>query len=73
MNRRVCCVYVEARIVYVCVCCVYVENNHFPRIYRLFQQNPCMLRRFCVFKNWIVRFCIAIPMVLGANTYDIGT
>ena len=28
---------------------------------------------FVYSKNWIVRFCIAIPMVLGANTYDIGT
>ena len=66
---RVCCVYVEAPIVYVGVCCVYVENTHFPRIYRRFQQNPCMLRQFLYSELEKDRFCMAKPMVLDSNTY----
>ena len=66
---RVCCVYVEAPIVYVGVCCVYVENTHFPRIYRRFQQNPCMLRQFLYSELEKDRFCMAKPMVSDSNTY----
>ena len=68
-RQRVCCVYVEAPIVYVGVCCVYVENTHFPRIYRRFQQNPCMLRQFLYSELEKDRFCMAKPMVLASNTY----
>ena len=61
--------YVIGAIVYVSVCCVYVENTHFPRILRRFQQNLCMLRQFCELFFLIVRFCIAISMLSGSNTY----
>ncbi len=51
--RRVCCVYVKARIVYVCVPLVYVDFYKNPFIYRAFQHFSCMLRnkqknRHCV-------------------------
>ena len=42
--RRVCCVYVEALIVYVCVPLVYVDFYKNPFIYRAFRHFSCMLR-----------------------------
>ena len=41
MNRRVCCVYVEARIVYVGVPFVYVKIDRFPFIYLDFRDFLC--------------------------------
>ena len=42
--RRVCCVYVKARIVYVSVPLVYVDFYKNPFIYRAFRHFSCMLR-----------------------------
>ena len=41
MNRRVCCVYVEARIVYVGVPFVYVKIDGFPFVYLDFRDFLC--------------------------------
>ena len=41
MNRRVCCGYVEARIVYVGVPFVYVKIDGFPFVYLDFRDFLC--------------------------------
>ena len=40
-RRRVCFVYVKARIVYVGVCCVYVKTDRIPFIYWDFRVFSC--------------------------------
>ena len=42
---RVCCVYVDSRIVYVSVPLVYVETDRFPFVYRGFRDFSCTLER----------------------------
>ena len=61
MNRRVCCVYVEARIVYVCVPLVYVETDRIPFVYRHFQYFSCMLRQFYEFIK-VSGQCCGMPL-----------
>ena len=45
-RQRVCCVYLKAPIVYVCVPLVYVDFYKNPFIYRAFQHFSCMFARF---------------------------
>ena len=49
-----------------------VAIQKWPSFYAQVAYLQCMLGQFCEFKIWIVRFCIAIPMLLGANTYVFG-
>ena len=45
-RRRVCCVYVKARIVYVSEPFVYVKTDRFPFVYRHYRHFACMFARF---------------------------